>query len=188
MKVAHCCVRLRSVVVGRAAESSPITTVKDFCNTKLTTTCEGFPICFGVFQNYYSALPKFAGNTNIALIGTVAQGLYYLGAPFSAALTKRYPKYQRRQIWAGWLLCILGLVAGSFTASLDGLIATQGVMYGVGFVVLTYPIISMVDDWWVARKGMAIGLISAASGVAGLSCLSSSKRCSTGTLSDDTAS
>ena len=40
-------------------------------------------------------------------------------------------------------------------------------MYGVGFVTLTYPIISMVDEWWIARKGMAFGLISAASGGTG---------------------
>jgi len=60
----------------------------------------GFPISFGVFQDYYSTLPQFAGNKNIALIGTIAQGCCYLGAPFSAALTKRFPRYQRHIIWS----------------------------------------------------------------------------------------
>jgi hypothetical protein len=41
-------------------------------------------------------------------------------------------------------------------------------MYGIGFVTLTYPIISFVDEWWVARKGMAFGIISAASGATGV--------------------
>jgi MFS family permease len=130
--------------------------------------CTGFPISFGVFQNYYSALPEFAGNSNVALIGTVAQGLSYLGAPFSAAITKRFPKHQRLQIWIGWPLCIGGLLAGSFATTLGGLIATQGIMYGVGFVALTYPIISMVNEWWVIRKGMAFGIISSASGASGV--------------------
>ncbi|KAF4632193.1 hypothetical protein G7Y89_g5938 [Cudoniella acicularis] len=128
----------------------------------------GFPISFGVFQDYYSTLPEFKGNPNIALIGTIAQGLSYLGSPLSAALTKRFPRYQRQQIWLGWPLCILGLVAGSFANSLGGLIATQGVMYGVGFITLTYPIISMVDEWWITRKGMAFGIIASASGAAGV--------------------
>ncbi|KAH6664507.1 MFS transporter, MCP family, solute carrier family 16, member 10, variant [Halenospora varia] len=128
----------------------------------------GFPISFGVFQEYYSTLPEFKGNPNIALIGTIAQGLSYLGAPFSAALTKRFPKYQRQQIWLAYPLCIGGLVAGSFTNTLGGLIATQGVMYGVGFITLTYPIISFVDEWWIARKGMAFGIIASASGAAGI--------------------
>jgi MFS family permease len=113
-------------------------------------------------------LPEFAGNSNVALIGTVAQGLSYLGAPFSAAITKRFPKHQRLQIWIGWPLCIGGLLAGSFATTLGGLIATQGIMYGVGFVALTYPIISMVNEWWVIRKGMAFGIISSASGASGV--------------------
>jgi MFS family permease len=41
-------------------------------------------------------------------------------------------------------------------------------MYGVGFVALTYPIISMVNEWWVIRKGMAFGIISSASGASGV--------------------
>lgn len=62
----------------------------------------------------------------------------------------------------------MGLVAGSFATTIPGLIATQGVMYGVGFIILTYPIISFVDEWWVVRKGMAFGVISAASGASGI--------------------
>ncbi|KAI0889592.1 major facilitator superfamily domain-containing protein [Annulohypoxylon maeteangense] len=82
-------------------------------------------------------------------------------------LTKRFPKYQRHQIWIGWPFCICGLVVASFSRTVGGLIGTQGVMYGFGFVVLTYPIINMINEWWVARKGMAFGLISASSGVTG---------------------
>lgn len=97
----------------------------------------------------------------------MAQGLCYLGAPFSAMLSKRFPKYHRQQIWVGWPICIGGLVAASFMKSIGGLIVTQGVMYGVGFIVLTYPIICMVDEWWIQRKGMAFGVISCASGASG---------------------
>lgn len=98
----------------------------------------------------------------------MAQGLYYLGAPFAALATKLFPKHQRHQIWIGWPFCILGLVAASYTSTFGGLVATQGVMYGFGFVTLSYPIISMLNEWWIARKGMAFGLISSASGLAGI--------------------
>ncbi|KAH7416878.1 major facilitator superfamily domain-containing protein [Cadophora sp. MPI-SDFR-AT-0126] len=127
----------------------------------------GFPISFGVFQDFYSKQPEFEGSSQIALIGTMAQGLCYLGAPMSAVLTKRFPKYHRQQIWVAWPICIGGLVAASFTSSVSGLIATQGVMYGLGFITLTYPIICMVDEWWIKRKGMAFGAISCASGASG---------------------
>ncbi|KAI1451901.1 major facilitator superfamily domain-containing protein [Annulohypoxylon moriforme] len=128
----------------------------------------GFPMCFGVFQSYYSNLPEFEkSKSDIALIGTLAQGLYYLGAPLSAIVTKRFPRYQRQQIWLGWPMCILGLLTASYSTSVSSLIATQGLLYGLGFVTLTYPIISMLNEWWVARKGMAFGLLSASSGATG---------------------
>ncbi|KAJ8098320.1 MFS general substrate transporter [Lipomyces tetrasporus] len=128
----------------------------------------GFPMCFGVFQNYYSHVPEFKyDSAKIPLVGTLAQALYYLGAPFSAVLTKLFPKFQRQQIWVGWSLCIVSLLTASFTTSVNGLIGTQGLLYGLGFVTLTYPIISMLNEWWVARKGMAFGLISASSGATG---------------------
>lgn len=137
-------------------------------HNKIADCIVGFPMCFGVFQNYYSGLPEFQDDrAKIPLIGTIAQGLYYLGAPFSAALTKRFPKLQRQQIWFGWPLCIFGLLSASFATSVTGLIGTQGLLYGLGFVTLTYPILSMVNEWWVVRKGMAFGLISAASGATG---------------------
>ncbi|KAK1145791.1 hypothetical protein N8T08_004032 [Aspergillus melleus] len=128
----------------------------------------GFPMSFGVFQNYYSTMPEFQKDSSkIPFIGTLAQSLYYLGAPFSAILTRRFPKYQRQQIWLAWLLCILGLLTASFTTSVEGLIGTQGLVYGIGFVLLSYPIVSMINEWWIARKGMAFGLISASSGMTG---------------------
>lgn len=62
---------------------------------------------------------------------------------------------------------MLGLVAGSFARTLSTLIFTQGVMYGIGFIVFYYPILSMVNEFWIARRGMAYGLLCSASGVSG---------------------
>jgi len=41
-------------------------------------------------------------------------------------------------------------------------------MYGVGFTVFYYPIIGMVNEYWVARRGMAYGLLCSASGISGV--------------------
>ncbi|KAF5683807.1 MFS monocarboxylate transporter [Fusarium circinatum] len=138
----------------------------------------GFPMAFGVFQNYYSQQPEFKNDkSKIAAIGTLAPSLFYLGAPLSALATKRYPKFRRQQIWLSWPLCILGLLTASFARSASELIATQGFLYGFGFVTFTYPIVAMLNDWWVARKGMAFGLISASSGATGAAILLSSSPC-----------
>lgn len=64
-------------------------------------------------------------------------------------------------------ICLLGLVAGSFARSLGALIVTQGLMYGTGFIIFYYPILSMVNEYWITRRGMAYGLLCSASGVSG---------------------
>ena len=64
------------------------------------------------------------------LVGTMASGIPYLGAPFAAVLTRRYQRYRPYIAWVGWPLCILGLAVGSFADSLGALIVTQGIMYG----------------------------------------------------------
>ncbi|OZJ01535.1 hypothetical protein BZG36_05671 [Bifiguratus adelaidae] len=127
----------------------------------------GFPLSYGIFQNYYSQLPEFAGNPYIPIIGSITSGIPYLGGPIIAPLVKRYPRYQRHMIYLGWPLCILGLVAGSFANTLGALVVTQGIMYGVGFLIFYYPIISMVNEWWIARRGMAWGIITSSSGLSG---------------------
>ncbi|KAK5074347.1 hypothetical protein LTR51_004934 [Lithohypha guttulata] len=82
-------------------------------------------------------------------------------------LIRRYSKYRRQMIWFGWPFCILGLVAGSFAQTLGALIFTQGIMYSVGFIIFYYPILEMVNEFWVVRRGMAYGLLCSASGVSG---------------------
>ena len=91
-----------------------------------------------------------------------------MGAPLIIPLLKRWHKWNGLMIWCGWSLCILGILAGSFTKTLPGLIITQGIMYGAGFVIFYYPIISLVNEFWVARRGMAYGLICSATGVSGI--------------------
>lgn len=61
----------------------------------------GFPVSFGVFQNYYSQLPQFAHSPYLSVVGTVASGLGYMGAPVATSIMKRYPRYQRQMIWFG---------------------------------------------------------------------------------------
>ncbi|KAF5586853.1 monocarboxylate transporter 12 [Fusarium pseudoanthophilum] len=59
------------------------------------------------------------------------------------------------------------LLGTAFLALLETLILTQGVPYGVGLLILYYPILMMVNEYWIARRGMAYGLLCGASGVSG---------------------
>lgn len=40
-------------------------------------------------------------------------------------------------------------------------------MYGIGFIIFYYPILSFVNEFWIERRGMAYGFVCSASGVSG---------------------
>lgn len=61
----------------------------------------GFPLSFGVFQNYYSQLPEYANQPYVSVIGTVASGISYMGAPIIIPFLKRTGRYRVYMIWVG---------------------------------------------------------------------------------------
>lgn len=129
----------------------------------------GFPLAYGVFQEYYSTHPMFEGNSgDIAIVGTLATSIYFITAPFVTPLVKRYQRWQTHMIAAGSVLCVVALVAASFATTVTALIATQGVMYGIGFTLLYFPILRMMNEWFVARRGIAYGVMFAGGGFSGV--------------------
>ena len=42
------------------------------------------------------------------------------------------------------------------------------ILEAAGFVIFYYPIISIVNEWWIARRGMAFGVITSAAGASGI--------------------
>lgn len=128
----------------------------------------GFPFAFGVFQDYYATTPPFAGNPNIAVIGTCAMGLMYLLSPFVLGTCRVFAKWARYIPVLGLLIMCAALVASSYATTVGGLIATQGVLYAVGGSVAYSPCMLFIDEWFVARRGLAYGLMWAGNGLAGV--------------------
>ncbi|KAF4844190.1 MFS transporter asaE [Colletotrichum siamense] len=128
----------------------------------------GFPLSYGVFQDYYTKHPSFEQDSNIAVIGTVATSVYFLGGPIATPLVARFQAWQRHMIVVGWLGCCVSLAVASFMSSVPGLIATQGVLYGFAFTLLYYPVLRMLNEWFVHRRGFAFGIMSTGAGCSGV--------------------
>jgi hypothetical protein len=62
-------------------------------------------------------------------------------------------------ICLGLVLDCLALVAASFATHAWHVILTQGAMYGLGFLLLYYPLLSLLNDWFVENRGLAYGLL-----------------------------
>lgn len=127
----------------------------------------GFPISYGVFQEYYARLPQFADNPNLSIIGTLETSIYFLGSPFFTPLVRRFHVWQRTMVVVGSGICVLSLVAAAFANNASSLIAFQGVLYGIGFLTLYAPLLSMLNEWFVQRRGLAYGVFYAGGGISG---------------------
>ena len=123
---------------------------------------------FGVFQDYYLRQPQFEGNSNIAIIGAVSISIYFLGGLIAAPLVKRFQRWQRHMVAVSWASCVISLVAASFANSISTLIATQGILYGTGFCMLYYPLLSMLNEWFVKKRGLAYGVLYGGGGISGV--------------------
>lgn len=97
----------------------------------------GYPLAFGVFQDYYSEHLDDKGN--IAVIGTSGTALFYLGAPVIIPFSKRYPHWQRPMVFVGWFICIISLLGASFARNVPSLIATQGLYQVMAIKQLSTP-------------------------------------------------
>ncbi|KAM0285011.1 hypothetical protein ACHAQH_001700 [Verticillium albo-atrum] len=71
-------------------------------------------------------------------------------------------------IVVGFLCCVISLVGASFATSVTGLIATQGVLYGVEFTLLYFPVLRMLNEWFISRRGLAYGVMFAGGGFSGV--------------------
>ena len=131
-------------------------------------TSAGFPLSYGVFQEYYfNKDGPFEESKNLPTIGVLAMGCHYLGAPLMAIFTENMKGHRRLLICLGWPLCISGLIAASFAQTIVALIMTQGFLYSFGVLILYLPLTSMVNEWFEERRGLAYGIITASTGITG---------------------
>lgn len=92
------------------------------------------------------------------------KGIMYLGSPFSFTLLQRFPLHRRFCAAVGLVIMTISLVASSFATRVSHLILTQGVLYAIGGSMLYTPTVIFLDEWFIARKGLAFGVMWAGTG------------------------
>ncbi|KAH7378724.1 major facilitator superfamily domain-containing protein [Pyrenochaeta sp. MPI-SDFR-AT-0127] len=128
----------------------------------------GFPWSYGIFQDYYSTSLPFAGSSGIPAIGTSAMGILYIAAPVTFGTLIKFPHWKRPAIVLGLLTMCISLGLSSLCTTVPQLIATQGILYGMGGAITYSPVIQFMDEWFVRRKGFAFGVMWAGTGLGGV--------------------
>lgn len=132
----------------------------------------GLPDTFGLFLIEYLNDPKLSSQPGAAkllpLIGPLSSSIMLGSGLFLYPFMSRYPHYRRPMSWVGCILTWASLFGAGYTRSVVGLLAFQGVLYGVGGSLLYGPCLAYLSEWFVSRRGMANGILFAGTSVGGL--------------------
>ena len=133
----------------------------------------GTNFAFGVFQELYQSMSLEPSNpftgaspAEIDLIGTLSVAFMTIAAPFSTAWTKRFSP--RLVIVLGGGLFFLACLLASFSERLWQFQLTQGLLLGLGTCFAYMPAVTVAPTWYGPRRGLALGIILAGTGVGGL--------------------
>ena len=87
------------------------------------------------------------------------KGIPYLASLFIFPIISRYLNQRKNMMWLGLFLCFLSCVTSSFATKVWHLILSQGALYGCGTVLLYTPTFSLMNEWFVKRRGLAYGVM-----------------------------
>ncbi|CEP16503.1 hypothetical protein [Parasitella parasitica] len=125
-------------------------------------------IRYSVMQDYFDR-QVFRGSvdvTELSFVGTI--GFAFCGlmgpiTPFFMSLVGA-----RWVLFFGTVLISAGLILASFSTQVWQLYITQSVMHGMGAALLYIVSMSISPQWFVKRRGFAMGVMVSGSGIGGL--------------------
>ncbi|OQV25729.1 putative Monocarboxylate transporter 12 [Hypsibius exemplaris] len=130
-----------------------------FCNFIVDGVCYSF----GVYVMFWTEAFPEASKLQIALIGSLLNGVYLLMGPISSALTNAFGF--KIVIFSGAIISAVAFIISMFATSVPFLIGTFGVLGGIGFGLIYSPAILCVCYYFDKRRAMAVGICVCGSGV-----------------------
>ena len=92
----------------------------------------------------------------------------YLDNALVVATLRLFPRQARWMTLVGLFVMCLAFGLSSLSTTVPHLIATQGVLYGLGGSLAYCPCMMYMDEWFTRRKGLAYGIMWSATGFGGV--------------------
>ncbi|EGW32155.1 uncharacterized protein SPAPADRAFT_50743 [Spathaspora passalidarum NRRL Y-27907] len=139
-----------------------------FCSMLAAFSTWGANAGYGVFLGFYLNNNVFPGATkyDFALIGSLVK---FLGHSLSAvaALILKVLGF-RLTLFVAIILQTLGYMLGSFATKIWQLYLTQGLLVGLGFVLVYIPASLVLPEWFKTRRATAFGICVSGTGLGGV--------------------
>ncbi|SGZ56377.1 CIC11C00000002367 [Sungouiella intermedia] len=129
----------------------------------------GVGFTYGVFQEFYLSPEgplSHESAATVALIGTLATSITYMGAVFLSTIRKYVPT--NISMCVGGILLSMGLICASWCTKVWQFALTQGIMFGLGSSATYIPPIVFAPQYFNKHRGIAMGIVFAGTGFGSL--------------------
>ncbi|KAI8338720.1 major facilitator superfamily domain-containing protein [Chlamydoabsidia padenii] len=127
----------------------------------------GFASIYGVFSNAFATgvLEGKASTVELMGVGSTILACLNLLTPFTPMLARFGT---RTVMFCGGTFMSLGIILAGFTTEIWHLYLTLGVLFGCGSSLVYFSVVAVIPQWFTTRRGTAMGLSSAGTGIGGL--------------------
>lgn len=129
----------------------------------------GVGFTYGVFQEFYLSPEgplSHESAATVALIGTLATSITYMGAVFLSTIRQYVPT--NISMCVGGILLSMGLICASWCTKVWQFALTQGIMFGLGSSATYIPPIVFAPQYFNKHRGIAMGIVFAGTGFGSL--------------------
>ncbi|KAK1217035.1 hypothetical protein PQX77_020309 [Marasmius sp. AFHP31] len=129
----------------------------------------GLPYSYGVLLDYYKKHDfQNSPGGHLAIVGTLSSGLPDFLSIAILPLLGRYPRIKRICMMVGLGMEMGGTVGAAFATTAWQIILLQGVLTPLGSVLLWFPMMTYLFEWFDKRMGLASGILLSGAGVGGV--------------------
>ncbi|KAL8828409.1 MAG: hypothetical protein Q9191_002607 [Dirinaria sp. TL-2023a] len=118
----------------------------------------GFPQSFPIFQSYLSSR-ETAQLSDSMILPLLAPGLQNIQEGLLFQFLPKSAKHRQAIVAAGIIIITSAMISASFAHTALQIVATQGILFGLGGILLNFVHVSVFSEWFDQKRGQAMGLI-----------------------------
>ena len=118
----------------------------------------GFPQAFPIFQTYLSS-GEAATHRDSIVLPLLAPGLQDIEEGILFQIFPKSAKYRQTLVIAGIITMTIATILASYASRAWQIVLTQGILFGIGGIMLNFVHVSVFSEWFEKKQGQAMGLI-----------------------------
>ena len=118
----------------------------------------GFPQSFPIFQTYLSS-GQSQQLEDSYILPLLAPGLQDIEEGILFQILPKAGRYRQVIVIVGISIICVSLAIASYSDTAWQIVATQGILFGIGGILLNFVHVSIFSEWFDKKKGEAMGII-----------------------------